>query len=273
MFFSTMLLITGCLPDPLEVENIPDLEETVVIGSQDLPGQFLAVSVTKNFNALAAGPDSDVEALLEELAIDTLSLQVEVRGQQYPLVAIDSLPGLYVGTNVPEFVNEEYTLNFTHPINKKEVRAHSYLMPFVGFDSLSIDLKLTPFDTLFRVSLQIDDPPGKNWYLINLQEFNEDYDIQRLPYTELIEDDDEAAKRIKHEFIVPFRDYRQGDTVLVSMANISQEYFEFRSLRKDQRYIFIENLGEPITYPSNVENGLGFFNTHLPDVRLFLLEP
>ncbi|MEQ8475542.1 DUF4249 family protein [Fulvivirga sp.] len=268
VFFCASALLTACLPEPLPVNNVPVLENTVVVGSQELPDEFIAISLTKSFGALDAGPDSDIEALLDELLIDSVEMFIEVAGQNYQLQNLTN--GFYLGTGIPEIVGEEYTLSFISPLNDKPVISKSNLLPFIGFDSLEVSLNETTFDTLININLWIEDPDQKNWYMVNVQTFNDDYDIQDRPYTELLDDIGFNGELYHHEFTIPFRDYEPGDTIFVSMANINEDYYQFLKLRKDQRFSLLDGLGEPINYPTNVENGLGFFHTHQPDIRIVL---
>ena len=262
------IAVSSCLPDPLEVEGIPQPETTVVVGSQNLPNEFLVVSLTENFNALEGGPETDIEVLLEELLIDGIEMTVETGGENY--ILDNPLPGIYTGNNVPEIPGAFYTLNFQNPFNGEAATATTQLLPFVGFDEVAIRLERTQFDTLINVDLRIDDPQGPNWYMINVQQFNDNFDIQERPFTELLEDSEFDGTLHDHSFTVFFRDYEPGDTVLVSMANIDEEYYRFLDLRNESRFLLLDGIGEPINYPSNVENGLGFFNLHLPDIRFFL---
>lgn len=268
--FLLLLLITGCLPDPLPIDNVPFTEQTVVVGSQNIPGEFLVISVTENFNALEGGTRGDIDSLLLGLLIDSLELSIEVGGTDYSLTNVQA--GLYIGTGIPKILSEFYTLSFTNPFNNQPVEATSQLLPFVGFDTVSVSIEETPFDTLVNVSMRIDDEAGPNWYLVNVQLFGEEYEIDDRPYTQLIEDSSFDGEIYEYEFPVIFRDYEEGDSVFVSMSNISEEYYNFLQLRSDQRFQFLGGLGEPVTYPSNIENGLGYFHLHVPDVRLFLFE-
>ncbi|MEQ8927775.1 MAG: DUF4249 family protein [Fulvivirga sp.] len=261
--------LISCLPDPLPVNDVPVAESTVVVGSQNLPDQFLVVSLTENFGALTAGPDSDLEEILNDLLITGLDVNVEVENEEYALN--NNGFGLYIGDDVPEITGATYTLNFISPFNQRPVKATTQLPEFVAFDSLNVYVNETPFDTLISVDMWIQDPPQKNWYMINVQTFNNDYDIQDRPYVDLLDDDAFNGTLYNHQFVTPFQDYIPGDTVLISMANISQEYYNFLEIRKDNRFSLLDGLGEPVNYPSNVENGTGFFHVHRSDIRLFIL--
>ena len=270
VFWCCMILFifSGCEPDPLPVDGVPLPEKTVVIGSQNLPAEFMAISVTENFNALDGGTQDDFEELVQELLLNGLDVSVEVADTAYTLTEIDET-GVYVGSDVPQITGEIYTLNFVNPFNEEPVIASAELLPSIGFDSVNIYIEETPFDTLVNVVMRIEDPPGPNWYMMNVQLINEDFDFNTSPFTELLIDSIAEGSVIDYEFRVFFRDYSRGDTVLVSMANISEDYYNFLDLRGTRRG-FVGSLGEPITFPSNVDNGLGYFHLHIPDVRVFL---
>jgi len=91
-------------------------------------------------------------------------------------------------------------------------------------------------------------------------------------YTRLIADDDFNGTSFGERFRVFPRDYHPGDSVAVSLSNISEEYYEFMKLRIDNRFSLVEFVSEPVNYPSNVAGGKGYFNLYIPDVRFFVFE-
>ena len=91
-------------------------------------------------------------------------------------------------------------------------------------------------------------------------------------FTKLIDDVDFPDRQFGEQFKVFPRDYSVGDTIAVSLANISPEYYRFMKLRIDNRFSLVEFLGEPVNYPTNVQGGKGFFNLYIPDARVFILE-
>jgi hypothetical protein len=67
------------------------------------------------------------------------------------------------------------------------------------------------------------------------------------------------------------RDFVPGDTLVIFLSNISEEYYKFIQLRLDSRFNFAEFLGEPANYPTNIKGGLGFFNLYIPHVEILIL--
>ncbi|NQZ78213.1 MAG: DUF4249 family protein, partial [Ekhidna sp.] len=261
-------LLFACEPEPLPVSGVPIPEKTVVIGSQNLTDEFMVISVTESFDALSGGPRTSYDELIQSLLIDGLDITVQTDGDLYDLEP-SPLPGIYLGSDVPEVPGSDYTLSFQNPFNQQLVEATATLQEFVGFDSVNISIDANEFDTLVSVGLKFADPVGPNWYMVNVQLINEDFDLNINPFTELVTDEGMDGDTIDYEFLVFFRDYAEGDTVLVSMANISKDYYDFLDLRTTRRP-FSGSLGEPINYPTNVQNGLGYFHMHIPDVRIFL---
>ena len=56
------------------------------------------------------------------------------------------------------------------------------------------------------------------------------------------------------------------------MSNISPEYYKYLSIRNDNRYNLAGFASEPLNYPTNVQGGYGYFNLHVPDVRIFVMK-
>ena len=139
-------------------------------------------------------------------------------------------------------------------------------------DSLEIQLEKTSFDTLANVEIRIEDPPGPNWYMVNVQLLDGEYDLRDQPYTELLDDQQFDGNTVDLSFRVLLGGYDKGDSLFVSMANISQEYYDFLELRKEQENELFDGLNEPFNFPSNVENGLGFFHMHVQDARIRVLD-
>ena len=61
-------------------------------------------------------------------------------------------------------------------------------------------------------------------------------------------------------------------TLVVSISNISKGYYDFLDVQKKAGKLFNQLIKEPLSYPSNVQNGYGYFNAYLPDYRYFNLK-
>jgi len=267
------LLLSSCLPDPLEVEGVPKIKPEIVVSSQILTDQSLVVLLTKSFGALDASDDSDPEELLNQIAIN--DALVTITGPE----GIDTLSfiesGVYGGLTNPLEAGQRYFLKVTSP-TMGEVSATTIVKPQTQFDEIDATLFFNGFDdTLAQVTYGFQDLPGKNFYMVNVQRLRQENIEERLlnprAFIRLITDEAFDGEPYSESFRVFPTDFSEGDTVAVYLSNISEEYYRFIKLRVDNRFSFIEFLGEPINYPSNVEGGKGFFNLYLPDIRVFTL--
>jgi hypothetical protein len=267
------LLFYSCLPDPLEVEGVPTIKPQIVVSSQILTDQSLVVLLTKSFGALDASDDSDPQALLNQIAINDALVTITGPQGTDTLNFIDT--GVYGGlTNLLEG-GKSYTLQVKSP-TMGEVKASTLVKPQVRFDQIETGLFFNGFDdTLAQVTHQFQDLPGKNYYMLNVQRFRQQNLEEQLlnprAFIRLLTDEAFDGNMYSETFRVFPTDFSEGDTVAVYLSNISEEYYRFIKLREDNRFSFVEFLGEPINYPSNVEGGKGFFNLYLPDIRVFRL--
>ncbi len=267
------MIFYSCLPDPLEVEGVPKIKPEIVVSSQILTDQSLIVLLTKSFGALDASDDSDPQELLNQIAIN--DALVTITGP----VGIDTLnfieSGAYGGlTNTLEG-GQRYVLKVTSP-TMGEVSATTLVKPQTRFDEIDATLFFNGFDdTLAQVTYGFQDLPGKNFYMLNVQRIRQENIEERLlnprAFVRLITDEAFDGQLYSGNFRVFPTDFSEGDTVAVYLSNISEEYYRFIKLRVDNRFSFVEFLGEPINYPSNVDGGKGFFNLYLPDIRVFTL--
>lgn len=267
-------LLCRCVPDPLEVEGVPQLKPRIVVSTQIVPDRSLVVLLTRTFSALEASDDSDPQDLIDQIAVT--DARVFLHGPARTDTLLDLGNGLYGGISVPFRTGDRYALQ----VNSEtlgEVNATAQVLEQVNFKSIEVDLSFNGFDdTLVQVRYEAIDPPGKNQYMVNVQRFRSNDLLQNIinprAFMRLSTDEEFNGAAFGETFRAFPRNYTKGDTVAVSLSNISEEYYRFLKLRQDNRFSFVEFLGEPINYPSNVEGGLGHFNLFVPSVRFFVVE-
>jgi hypothetical protein len=267
-------ILAACLPDPLDVKNIPTVKPEIVVSSQLIPGQGLVVLLTKTIGALDASDQSDPQELISQIAVNDAEVVVEGNAGTFSLDSLGN--GLYGGISIPLVAGDQYTLN-VKSVSLGEVHATTTVLPQIRFESVDAKLIYNKFnDTLAQVTYTLKDPVAENYYMINVQEIEREDFAENLinprAFTSLIDDKTFNGATYNETFRVFPRDYKPGDTIAVSLSNISAEYYQFVKLRLDNRFSFVEFLGEPTNYPSNVIGGRGFFNLFVPDVKVFVLE-
>lgn len=266
-------MLSSCLPDPLEVDNVPMVKREMVVASQMLPEETLLVLLTRTFGALEIGGNNNIGEILDKIAVNDALVTIEGYG------AIDTLQflgnGFYGGVEIDFKAGEKYTLHAESEA-LGEVSAETTVKPHVSFKHVDAELVNNEYgDTLIQVIYTFQDPLPQNWYMMSVQKieaerFIEDA-INPKTYTRLLDDVKFNGELYTERVSVVARHYAIGDTIAIMLSNIHEDYYEFINLRMDNRASFLEFLGEPVNYPSNVRNGKGFFNLYLPDIRTFVL--
>ena len=269
-----ILLLWGCLPEPLDVHGIPVVKPQIVVSTQIIPDQSLVVLLTKTFGALEASDDSDPEELLDQIAVNDAVVSITGPDGTYELVALEN--GVYGGLIIPFREGDEYELHVDSE-SLGEVTARTTVKPLITFDDIRADLIFNGYDdTLAQITYRLTDPVEQNWYMLNVQEVERVDVVENLlnprAFTRLLDDTEFNGEIYQETFRVFPRDFIPGDTIAVTLSNISKDYHDFIELRLDNRYSFVEYLSEPVNYPSNVQGGKGLFNLYIPDVRTFILE-
>ncbi len=265
--------LSGCVPDPLDVRNVPILVPHIVVSSQVIPGQSIAILLTKSIGALDAGSSTDAGTLLNEIVINDASATISYRDRTDTLRFIGS--GVYGSMSTPLLAGEEYHLKVSSP-SMGSVSASAFMKPQVKFEFVNASLYATGNDTLAKVDFKFRDGPGKNWYMIDVQRFRSRQDLTKLLnpriFIKVFTDDGFDGLTDHDSLTVPFRRFSKGDTVSVFLANISEEYYHYLSVSLDNRNSVSALVSEPLNLPTNVNNGYGYFNMHWPDMRVFRMK-
>lgn len=263
----------SCIPEPLSVDEIPQLKPKIVVSSQMGPEQTVVIFLTKSIGALEANEDSDVESLLEQIVIN--DARVIISSNSFTDTLIFAGSGVYASVSIDFVDGEKYTLSVESPTMGK-VTAETEVKSRVPFESLEGSIYDTGYDTLAELRYSFNDPAGRNFYMVNVQRVTSELEVDdflnpRL-FTSLMDDASFDEQRYYEELkVLAGRDFIPGDTLGVFLSNISETYYNFMQLRLDSRFSFADFLGEPANYPSNVTGGLGYFNLHIPDVRILVL--
>lgn len=269
-----ILLVSGCLPDPLEVDSVPGAPPQLVVSSQIVPDQSLMVLVTRTFGALEGSDDSDPEDLLDYIAVDDALVILRGPGRTDTLRSLGN--GTYGGIIIPFEAGQIYHLD-VNSATLGQVHATTQVKSSVVFEHVEAELFYNGYgDTLAQITYTFADDEVKNWYMINVQELEREDAVENLlnprAFTLLFDDDEFNGKSYGERFRVFPRDYHPGDTIAVSLSNISEEYYQFMKLRIDNRLSLVEFVSEPVDYPSNIIGGRGYFNLYVPDVRFFVFD-
>ncbi|HEU5292317.1 MAG TPA: DUF4249 domain-containing protein [Cyclobacteriaceae bacterium] len=270
----TLFVLMSCIPDPLLVDEIPQLKSKIAVSTQMTGDQSVLILLTRSVGALDASDDSDIEELLNQIAIN--DAQVVIYNDSFADTLTFTGNGLYTSTTIDFIDDAEYKLSVESP-TMGSVTSVTRVKSRVTFESIEGNIYDTGYDTLAEIRYSFNDPAGRNFYMINVQRITSEIEpadfLNPRIFTSLMQDAT-FDQQIYSEELKVFggRDFVPGDTISVFLSNISAEYYDFMEARLDARYNFADFLGEPANYPTNVVGGLGYFNLYIPDVRILILD-
>lgn len=279
------LTFLGCRPEPLEIKVDP-VAPQVVVFSQVIPDAVMTVLLAKTIGALGFSEEEQGEpdsALVNSLLVSDAVVTINYRNETDTLFEVEN--GIYVSLTPPRYDQELYTLKIDTE-EGEEISAQSTMLGQVPFETIEPIIELSDSDTLVRMAYSIVDPPEDNWYMVNfytnrdVSENEEPADstdldlnsffnrgsnffVKTVLLSDQLFDNDLIMDTIDLPVLIP------SDSLVVTISNISEPYHRFLDLRQTSQSLFNEIVREPINYPTNVENGLGFFNTHFPDIYFF----
>jgi hypothetical protein len=273
-------VIKSCIPPPIDLGNIDPHEPRLVISSQIIPNSIMVVAVSRSFSALEGASEEDTvqQDFLDEILVDRALVVVKYMNQTDTLYRI--APGLYGSLTVLQYSYGTYELYVKDSITGLEATSTSVLLPLVPFDTINPVVTRTSTDTTVSVKYQVSDPPGiSNWYVVNffvkrtdttsagIDMYSYFNSGNKNTYFELFTDQEFDGTVYTAE--TRLEDVNGTDTIAVAISNISSGYYEFLTAFKRAGSLVNQLTGEPINYPTNVQGGYGYFNTHYPDVRIF----
>lgn len=277
---SFLLILISCRPEPLLI-SVPQLESKIVVSSQVVPPNVLLISLSQSFSALQSVEDDSTGDILNQIILKNAAVSLNYAGREDSLLEIDN--GFYIGLDIEAIVGSTYQLKVTDSIGRS-VSAQTILLPEVEFDSIRPLVERLPEDTIVRIQYSLIDQAGPNWYMLNYYSnvSNDDSSFtvsnilgQGNPDgylgTDLISDQEFAPDGTFRNERVFFNLDADSSVVAISIANISEEYYNYLVLRERAGNIFSQIVSEPINYPTNVEGGLGFFTLHYPSFRFFAI--
>ncbi|HEU5145406.1 MAG TPA: DUF4249 domain-containing protein [Chryseosolibacter sp.] len=265
--------LSSCAPDPLDVDDLKFPDTKIVVSSAILPDTSVAVLLTKSIGALEANEDMDPRDLIADIAINDAEVTLTVNGSVYRLKLLQD--GVYQGMGIPLSAGTECHLK---AVSREygEVTATTVVQAPIFFDTVNaVPYRNEYNDYWAQVSYTIKDPPSENYYLLNVQEARRQELTEKIlkpdAYTRQVEDKSFNAQEFSERFRAINKNFYPGDSIEVSLSNVSADYFNYVTLRLENKVELVEIFSEPIYYPTNVRGGRGFFTLHLTDVRVIVL--
>lgn len=267
-------------PKPIDID-IPEPEQRLAVSSFAAPPQLLAVTISRTFSALL-GEDSlnlEDQDISARVLVDSALVVLRYAGRVDTLSKL--APSLYGSAEALQIPNERYQLYVKDYKTGQEVRAETVLLPTVPLDSVVAIREIFPNlnDTIFTFRFEFDDPAGiENYYLAtytNLDELRDSlgssvFKFNNATFNVFTDRNSGDGNRIQFKPAIPIAG--EGDTLAIALSNIPREYYDFLAAYKRSGNLFSQLVSEPITLPSNIQGGYGYFAMIKPSIRLVVLK-
>ncbi len=273
-----VLFAMRCQPDPLDI-TLPEYEPSVVVASQVLPGEIMFIGLTRSFTILSsAGNDGGGDSsTFANILVDSAFVSIEHGGQVDTLFNI--APGLFASTTPLDNPGTNYNLKVIDYMLNKTATASAEMLAYVQFDTVYPILDKGLNDTLVTIHAEFtDDPSDRNFYMLNIYsreilsnglDLNSFFSNGENKIQSTVLYTDTELSSLNFTLDIEVEKVGSRDSIAVALSNISEGYYDFLKKREKGGNIFTELTNEPINYPSNITGGIGFFNTHFPDVEYF----
>lgn len=278
-FIVLTTIFSACVinPEPIDV-ILPAHEPKLVITSTSLPPFGTVIFVTRSFDALKAKDSINFSSseLLNQILVSGAIVEIKYNNK---MVTMDEIaPGIYGSLDLEFIENAVYQLKVIDPQTSQTITASTVMQAIAKIDKISI-IKM---DSTVTFSMEwMGQNVNQNYYLTTSSKLalssilltNSDKSIVNLfskPYSVF---EPKEAKEGKFIYAPELTNYESGDTLLVTLSNISKEQFQFIAAYKKGGSIFNKLLSEPIrNLPSNIIGGYGFFAINGNDARVLILE-
>lgn len=192
--------------------------------------------------------------MIDQVLVGGANVTVSYSGQTDELFEL--APGFYASLNTLQVPNEAYTLNI-ETADGKSLRSTSRMLPQVTFAAVTPNILRTEEDTIVRLEYTINDREEDNWYMLNVYKVTEESETDSLnadfndilslgnSNTTTILLSDQTFEDSRHEDIVELLDFEPTDIIVVTFSNISEDYYNFLSLRATSESLFTEITKEP----------------------------
>ncbi|UTW61536.1 DUF4249 domain-containing protein [bacterium SCSIO 12741] len=269
-----LALVSSCRPKPIDID-VPQAESKLVVSSISVPDRILVINVSRSFTALEQSPvgEGGDTALLNQLFVSGCQVFLSNGNESQRLLDLGN--GMYAGTEVTRVVDKEYELTVYDPKKDQQVSSKTLVPPQVSLNNVTAQKRYRYERFEIVVDFTFTNTSGGSHYLVNCYANSDEgatYENFALTYgrseSTLIE---HSAFGEPYNGSIVLSDW-DNDTILVSLSEITSEYYDYLQAR-DRASTSVPFLSEPVSLPTNVEGGYGFFTAHFPDARAVEVKP
>ncbi|MFQ3326902.1 MAG: hypothetical protein ACI8YC_001541 [Salibacteraceae bacterium] len=293
-----LLVLVGCVPEPIPLK-IDQAESVMVVSTQAIPDRGLVMILTRSFSALSDGSEGGFSQTdLQQSLVEGANVSVTYDNQVIALQELSA--GIYGSIELLQQSGKEYSLNIIDAQEGKTVTSKTKFVDAVQLNNASAQIDRQETTSIWlRLKFNFNDPIGKNYYMLNAYVNPAPPDFQGLlsgfgsieggediggnttggppssgipglsnlfsdfSASWVLNDEGRDGQQIQEERIIYNIDVVPNDVVLFTLSSISEEYYLYLKAREKSASA-IPFVTEPVSLPSNIDGGYGFFALHYP---------
>jgi hypothetical protein len=270
----TVLFSQSCTPEPIYIK-VAQEPAKLAISSSVLDGNLILISATYSISSLEQldGQESttNIGNNTSNLMIENGLAVISYNGNKDTLRQI--APSIFAW-NAPSLVeNKIYELYIKDIKNNREALSSSHFTRKIAVRNLQPEIKKTATDTFLNVSCDFEyEVSTPSYYLLCYQEFADSSGTSTaLPSVFGLSESRKmilfTSRNLAQQNGIPrFELEIKSDKsyVLVHLAKIDKGYFDYLSAYEKSGNILSQLTSEPISLPTNIVNGYGYFTLYQP---------
>jgi len=282
-FLFMILLFYQCelIEVPLEVEPA---EDKMSLSSLLIGEEGVLVSVSKSFSALSGTSLAQIrENPIDALFVSRGNIQFQSNGNTILGEKFNDVPGFYFADFSDYSLGDSLEISVYDSVSTQQISARTKIMPSVNIDSIRFRYvaENTFLDTL-KLFLTDPDTTQINYFVVHIYRSSSFLNILNNSDSLLVQSDsllqiESIFSDIGIDSTLITRSYTieknpSNDTLIAVLSHIEEGYFRFLDARKRNEDGGGGIFNEPINFPSNVENGYGYFSAHNPVYKIAIRE-
>ncbi len=266
---------------PLEVEPA---EEKMSLSSLLIGDEGILVSVSKSFSALSGTSLAQIqENPIDALFVSRGTIQFKSNGNTILGEKFEDVPGFYFADFSAYTLGDSLEISVYDSVSTQQIKARTKIMSSVAIDSVQFR-SVKENILLDTLKVYLTDPVTTqiNYFVVHIYRSSSFLNILNNNDSLLVQSDslvqiESIFSDIGIDSTILIRSYTieknpSNDTLIAVLSHIEEGYFRFLDARKRNENGGGGIFNEPINFPSNVENGYGYFSAHNPAYKIAIRE-
>ena len=278
------LIFIKCSPLPIPI-TIEEAKPKIAISSTAIDANTVMVIASYSINSLANlnySTTGNSPALPDGILIDKALVTISDGTKVYTLDKI--YPGVYVNNNMNLKEGMQYNLSVKDLQEGKQISANTTYYETLKADKLLPIVTRKPKDTTIQLKMRLlDNAATINYYVMAYDHINPStvpspvnspnfsiVDISAVKKVEIFSSAEAVNGVIDKTFTI--LDTKPTDTLFVHYGKIDKGYFNYLSSYKKTGSLINQITAEPITLPTNIITGFGYFALYNVEREFFDLK-